>query len=194
MDKLKYIIKFLISLVSEPAQTWDYLSTGDQPEAKPDYMQRNYYLPLLGIMSVVLFVCGAMYGQDGDATFDVERGMQLMVPCLVAYFVAPYVAVEVLWLINGHYYKVPDASKERLTIFVFYCMSFLIAVEMLTAILPWVRFFGFITIYLLFITWNGVTTYVRIDEGNRWFYAFLSAVVIGASEYGFKQLLVLMQG
>lgn len=195
MNQIKYIVRFLISLISEPEQTWNYLATEGTKESKPDYMLWNYYYPLLGFMSLVLFVFAGLRGPaDSDASFDIQYGMTQMVPVLVAYFVGPYLALLLIKQALVNIFELPNPDKDRLMNFVFYCTSFLMALEMLMAVFPAIRFFQFIALYLVYITWNGSHVYIRVEERRRWLFGFLSFLVIFFSPSIIQHLLQFLQG
>lgn len=179
MNKAKYIVKYLISLVTQPEQTWLYLSKGEVNESKPQYMQANYYLPLLGLMSLFIFCTTGSASEDG---FSLEHGMKSMVPALVAYFVSPYIAMFILKeILPTQYFKVMKPDSDRLHLYVFYSTSYLMAVEMAASLIPSLSFIRLAAYYLIYITWTGAYTMVRVEEHRRWIFGFLSFAIIYAS-------------
>ncbi len=194
MEQAKYIVKFLILLISHPQDLWVYLSSDDVAESKPEYVQQHFFLPLLGFMALVIFLCEGFHGAVGDATFDLQQGMKQMVPCLVAFLVGPYLAQMLLKATLERLYRMPHPSKDRVHLFVFYSTSFLMVLEMLLAFIPSIRFFSFIVIYLFYITWTGGTTIIRIEERRRWVFGFVAAVIIYFSSHLFISIVQRMQG
>lgn len=194
MNRLKYILKFLILLVYRSRELWDYLSNGEVDESSPDYMQRNFYLPLLGFMALEIFLCEGFHSPAAGSTFDLQYGMLQMVPKLVAFFVGPYIAMMLLKELLVTWFKVEHPSKDRVNLFVFYNTSFLVALEMLLAFAPAIRFFWFIVLYLLYLTWSGASTYIRVGEHQRWVFSLASALVIYYSSHLLITLLQHMQG
>lgn len=193
MEQAKYIIRYLLLLISHPQELWDYLTSEGVEESKPDFVQQHYYLPLLGFMALVILLCEGFYSKEVPG-FDLQNGMKMMVPYLVAFLVGPYVAMMVLKGLLVNYYKVEHPSQERLHLFVFYSTSFLMALEMLLSFIPQIRFFSFIVVYLVYITWTGTTTIVRVDERHRWVFGFISALIIYYSSHVFVLLIQRMQG
>ena len=194
MHQFKYVIQFLIPLITQPAQAWQYLVETDTDRSRPDQMQRNYYLPMLGFMSLVVFLCSAYHRVDTRMTFDVQYGMTEMVPLLVGYLVGPYVTVLLLRPLLVHWFDLPDPDHDRLHLFVFYSTSFLVALEMLVAIIPGIRFFSFIFIYLVYITFSGSESYVRVPHYKRWMFGIVSFLVIYFVPKLIIHLLQKMQG
>ncbi len=194
MTQFKDIVTFLISLISQSDQAWNYLATAEAKESKPDYMLRNYYYPLLGIMSLVVFIFAGLRSPDPEVNFDFQYGMMQMVPILVAYFVGPYLALMLIKQVLILLFELPNPDKDRLTNFVFYSTSFLMALEMLMAAFPAIRFFQFIALYLVYITWNGSHTYIRVAEKKRWLFGFVSFLVIFFSPSLIQHLLQYLQG
>ena len=179
MDKAKLIVKYLISLITQPEQTWIYLANQDVDEAKPQYMQTNYYLPLLGFMSLFIFV---VTGMDGVGSFSLQKGMTSMVPATVAYFVAPYLAMFIIReLLTSCIFKMSNPDHDRLQLYVFYSTSYLMLVEMAAAMMPSFAFIRLAAYYLIYITWTGSHTMIRVEEHRRWMFGFVAFMVINFS-------------
>jgi len=194
LNQFKYIVKFLIALITQSDQAWSYLATADAKESKPDYMLWNFFYPLLGFMSLVVFLFAGWRGPDPAVRFDFQYGMTQMVPVLVAYFVGPYLALALIRQMLITLFHLPHPDKNRLTNFVFYSTSFLMALEMLMAAFPAIRYFQFIALYLVYITWNGSHTYIRVEERRRWLFGFMSFLVIFFSPRVIQHLLQFLQG
>lgn len=195
MEQATYIVRFLIQLIAHPKDLWEYLASSEgAEESKPEVVQQRYFLPLLGFMALVIFLCEGFHGATGEMSFDLQCGMKRMVPRLVAFLVGPYLAQMLLKIMLEHFFKMPHPSKERLHHFVFYCTSFLMVLEMLLAFIPSIRFFSFIVLYLIYITWSGATTIIRIDDKHQWKFGFFSALVIYFSSHLFISLIESMQG
>ena len=191
MDKAKYIVKYLISLTTQPEQTWLYLAKEDVEEAKPQFMQTNYYLPLLGFMSLFIFVVA---GMAGEGSFSLPNGMTSMVPATVAFFVAPYLAMFILReLLPTGWFKLPNPDQDRLQLYVFYSTSYLMLVEMVASLMPSFAFIRLAAYYLIYITWTGATIMVRVDERKRWLFGFVAFIVINFSPSIIISLLKFMQ-
>lgn len=195
MEQAKYIVKFLLMLISHPETLWEYLTSGEEvEESKPDYMQQHFYLPLLGFMALFIFLCEGFHGAEGDAMFNLQFGMKQMVPCLVAFLVGPYLAQLLIKMLLEIHYKVPNPNKEHTHLFVFYCTSFLIALEMLLAFIPSFRYLSIIVFYIVYLTWTGSTTIIKVDEKHRWVFCVLSALIIWVSSYLVMHIVQRMQG
>ena len=194
MEQARYILRFLILLISHPQQLWEYLTTDGVEESKPDYVQRKYFFPLLGFMALVIFLCEGFHHASPDTAFDLQFGMTKMVPCLVAFLVGPYLAMMLLKELLVRFYKMSHPNSARIHLFVLYSTSFLMALEMLLAFIPSIRFFSFIVVYLIYITWTGSTSIIRIQEHHRWVFGFLSAVIIYFSSHLLITIIEHMQG
>lgn len=165
-------------MITQPEQMWQYLAQARGAETRPDAVQKNYYLPLLGYMSLVVFLCAAFRGPETDVTFDYQYGMKQMVPLLIAYFLGPLVAILVFNLSLRHLFGMEDPDKDRVQLFVFYCTSFLMALEILEALIPSIRFLGLIFVYLVYITFSGASTYIRVEHNQRWKAGFVAFLLI----------------
>lgn len=179
MQQLKYIIKYLLSLLNEPEQTWKYLKDGDVKEAKLDYMQTNYYLPMMGVVAVCLFLM-AGWGK----TFNIEHAMKTAVSFVAGFFLAPYLASVLLEKTYGRIMKY-TFDKDRLQLFVGYSLSFLMLVRLFSASFPHIKFLTFCSLYIVYIIWCAADVYVGIGEKDRWkftttafFEIWLSPIII----------------
>lgn len=191
MDKAKYIVKYLISIVTRPEQTWEYLAKGEVNESKPQYMQTNYYLPLLGFMSLFIFLMAGLHNEDG---FSLEAGMTQMVPALVAYFLGPYLAMFILReILPLKYFNVQNPDQDRLQLYVFYSSSYLILVEMAAALIPTITFVRLAAYYLIYITWSGAYTLIPVEDKRRWIFGLLSFFAIYLSPAVVTRILEFMQ-
>lgn len=191
MDKAKYIVKYLISLVTQPEQTWLYLAKGEAPESKPQYMQTNYYLPLLGFMALFLFLTAGIGSEEG---FSLQVSMKNMVPATVAYFVGPYLAMFLLReLLTSRFFKMANPDQDRLQLYVFYSTSYLMLVEMAVSLIPTIAFIQLAAYYLIYITWTGAHTMIRVEESRRWMFGFLAFGIIYCSPVVVIKILQFMQ-
>lgn len=191
MDKAKYIIKYLILLVTQSEQMWQHLSKKDVEESKPQYMMTNYYWPLLGFMALFVFVASGYSRDDG---FVLQEGMTAMVPSLVGFFIGPYLAIFLLKeMLPTRFFEVREPDQDRLHLFVFYCTSFLVLIEILCSLIPSISFMQLFAYYLVYITWTGSTTMIRVPDNHRWMFSFVSCVVIYFSPVLTIKILQLMQ-
>lgn len=193
MKQIKYIVGFLISLATEPEQTWTALAKGNTADSRTDYMQHNYYFPLLGFMSLMVFLFGGLYETADGELFNLQRAMMMMVPPLVGFFVGPYLAVFIIRPLLVNFLHVPNPDSTRLQLFVFYSTSFLVALQAVIAVLPSIRFLQFVAYYLVYITWCGSSIYIRVEQGKRWFFGFASFLIIYMSPDVVMRLLRLFQ-
>lgn len=194
MLKLKYIFRILVSLVTNPSETWSYLSTANTSEAKTEYMFRNFYYPLLGIMAAIVLVSNGFSMSLEDENFSLQQGMIIMVPVLVAYFVGPYLSQSFLRVLLRFFFHLSDPDKKRLTLFVFYCTGFLMAVECVIAILPGIQFLMFLRLYIVYLTWSASSNYIPVSETRRWMFGFVSALVLFSIPFIVKSFLHAVQG
>lgn len=186
VQQLKYIIKYLLSLINNPEQTWQYLKDGDVPEAKPEYMQTNYYFPMLGAIGLFLFVKSG-WGEP----FDIESAMKSSVSFITAYFVAPYLAIFILEKLYG---KIRNFTfdKAKLTLFVGYCLSFLMLVRIFSASFPHIKFLIFCSLYLPYIIWCGAEVFIGIAEKERWKFTILAFGAMWFSPFLVEKLMSIM--
>ena len=128
MQQLKYIIKYLLSLINDPEQTWKYLKDGDVDESKHEYMQNNYYLPLMGVVALFIFLKTGW----GDR-FDIETAIKAATSFAAAFFVGPILANVLMRQTYGRVMNF-KFDNEKLNLFIGYSLSFLMLVRMFSAI------------------------------------------------------------
>lgn len=186
VQQLKYILKYLLSLINEPEQTWNYLKDGDVDESKPDYMQNNYYLPMMGVVALLLFLM-----KGWGTPFDIEHAMKTVVSFLAAFFLSPYLAS---FLLNQTYgrMKQMEFDKDKLQIFVGYCLSFLMLVNLFSASFPTIKFLTFCSLYLFYIIWCASDVFMGIEEKERWKFTAIAFFMIWLSPIIIEKLMSLM--
>lgn len=186
MQQVKYIVKYLLSLVSEPEQTWKFLSEGDVDESKPDYVQTNYYLPLMGAIAVGMFILSGW-----GLSFDIEKAMKAAVNFLAAYFAGPFLAQAVVKIVNNKWFQI-NLTETKLNVFVSYAMSFLMVIQLFSAAFPTVKFIQFSALYLFYIVWCASDQFFGIIETNRWKFTTAGFFIIWASPKVIQMLMSLM--
>lgn len=190
MQKLKYIVKYLIPMISEPEQFWDFLAKEKNDMSKVDFMLSNIFFPMLGVMSLAVFLIA---GLSGEGFFELQRAMTYMVPRLVAFFVGPYIAMFLLKESLSAFFGVPVPDRDRLQLYVFYSTGFLMVIEVLVALVPSIKFLQLASYYLIYITWCGAYTLIRVEEKRRWMFGLVAFLVIYFAPSLIKDLLILLQ-
>lgn len=191
MNQLKYICQTLLALILQPEETWQRLAKSRGPETQPEEVQKDFFLPLLGYMSLIVFVCAALRGQG---TFDYQLGMKSTVPVLIAYFMGPFLSIMLLNLTLTNIIQMPHPDKNRVQVYVYYCTSFLMVAEVLLALIPSVKFFKFIILYLLYITFGGSVTFIRVPQDRRWFFGIIAFALIWSCPWVISALMHRLQG
>lgn len=186
VQQLKYILKYLLSLINEPEQTWKYLKDGDVDESKPEYMQTNYYLPMMGVVAILLFLL-----RGWGSPFDMEHAMKAAVSFLAAYFLGPFLANV---LLQKTYGKMMNFSfdKDRLQVFIGYCMSFLMLVKLFSASFPHIKFLTFCALYVFYIVWSASDVYFGVAEKDRWRFTAVASFSVWLSPYIIERLMSMM--
>lgn len=177
-------------MTSEPEQFWGFLSKGKDPMSKTDFMQSNIFLPLLGVMSLAIFLIA---GLSGEGFFDLQHAMTYMVPRLVAFFAGPYIAMFLLKEMLPAFFKMPSPDRDRLQLYVFYSTGFLMLVEVFVALIPSIKFLQLASYYLIYITWSGSFTLIRVEEKHRWVFGFVAFLVIYFAPSLIRDFVVFMQ-
>lgn len=177
-------------MISSPEQFWSYLAKGKDDMSKSDFMQSNIFLPLLGVMALAIFLIA---GLSGQGPFDLQHAMTYMVPRLVAFFVGPYIAMFLIKEVLPAFFHVPAPDRNRLQLYVFYCTGFLMLVEVFVTMVPSIKFLQFANYYLIYITWSGAYTFIRVEEKRRWVFGFMAFVIIYFAPSLIKDFVVFMQ-
>lgn len=175
MERAKYILKYLLSLINNPQQTWKFLADGEAEESKLDYMQANYYLPAMGVVALLLFLMAGW-----GTPFDLEQAIKQAFIFLASYFAGQYLANVVLRKIYDRFFGL-ILDNDRLQVFVSYSLSFLMLVELFSASFPGVKFIAFCALYLFYIVWCATDVYFGIPEKNRWKFSSIAFFVMWGS-------------
>ena len=186
MQQLKYIIKYLLSLINDPEQTWKYLKDGDVDEAKHEYMQNNYSLPLMGVVTLFLFLKTGW----GDR-FDIETAIKAATSFAAAFFVGPILANVLMRQTYGRMMNF-TFDNEKLNLFIGYSLSFLMLVRMFSASFPHIRFLTFCSFYLFYIIWCAADVYIGIGEKERWKFTVAAFFEIWLSPIIIEKLMSMM--
>lgn len=177
-------------MISEPEQFWDFLAKEKNDMSKVDFMLSNIFFPMLGVMSLAVFLIA---GLSGEGFFELQRAMTYMVPRLVAFFVGPYIAMFLLKESLSAFFGVPVPDRDRLQLYVFYSTGFLMVIEVLVALVPSIKFLQLASYYLIYITWCGAYTLIRVEEKRRWMFGLVAFLVIYFAPSLIKDLLILLQ-
>lgn len=155
-------------MINDPGQTWTYLNDQEVKESKPEYMQNNYYLPMMAVVAVLIFLM-----KGWGTPFDMEDAMKAAVSFLAAYFLGLFLAN---FLVQQTFVKLLGFpfDKDKLQVFVGYCMSFLMLVELFSATFPHIKFLSFTAFYLFYIIWCATDTYFGLAEKLRWRFTLLT--------------------
>lgn len=181
MEQIKHVFKYLILITTTPEETWSYLANGGSKDADADEMNKQFYMPWLVIASaIILFfrVKDSYYADfNPEVMRSVSEGMREMVPFLVSYFAAPFVAVMLLREIYPLFMGM-QIDKRRLEVLVCYSMSFVILTEVVCAILPHIKLLQFAAIYLVYIIWCGSSAFAGVTDSKRWQFTVSSTCLI----------------
>lgn len=187
MKQLKYIIKYLISLITNPEQTWNYLADEDVDEANPEYVQTNFYLPMLGVVSVFVFVINGW-----GSPFNLEHAMKSAIPFIVAYFASQYLS-EFLMQKTYQKFKGSEFDKDRLNVLVLYGLSYLMLVALFTTLFPQIKFLSFCSIYLVYIVWASADKFMNIPLKDKVKFTAISFFIIWMSPAIIERLMSMME-
>lgn len=186
MQQLKYILKFLLSLINESQQTWNSLKDENANESKLEYMQTNYYLPMMGVVALLIFVLVGW-----GSPFDIEHAMKDAVSFLAAFFLSPYLANVVLRKAFAKFMNI-TFDKEKLQVFISYSLSYLMLVRLFTATFPHIKFLTFCSLYIFYIVWSASDVYMGVPEKNRWKFTAMASIAMLLSPIVVEEIMSLM--
>ena len=187
MEQLRLIVKFFLSLVVNPEQTWQYLSDPSVREADVDYVQRNYYLPMMGAIAVVVFILTGIHFEP----FNLEHAMKASVAFLVAFFAGPYVAEFILQHFMVRFYDT-EPDKQRLQLFVYYTLSYEMGVQLVSRLMPSIRFADLLVVYLAYIVWCASAIFFGIEERRRLSFSIWTTVILFITHWSIVAIMQLM--
>lgn len=168
MEELRCIIHYVRGLLAHPTETWKELSDPEQPAANLDYMQRNFYYPLLGAGTLLISLLhgnGVMLRSPlpADAPFSLEFALRGAVAFALSYFAGPRLASLLISLFCSRLGGL-ELDRRRLEVFVTYNMGILILCDMFCALLPNFTFLTLISMYVLYVALEGVDNFMQIGR------------------------------
>lgn len=181
MEELRFILKYVSGLLSRTDETWTRLAEPDCKEGQADYMLRCYYWPMMGVGALIIFLLhgnGVMLHSKlpFDAPFSLEYAMKGMVAFVLSYAAGPTLARLLLQqcfssLTHIHF------DKNQIEVFVHYCMSIVMLVELLCACLPYFTFLSFIGLYVIYIVYVGTDVYLKLQTARNFFMTLAAAFI-----------------
>ncbi|MBP5715897.1 MAG: hypothetical protein J6W69_02145 [Bacteroidales bacterium] len=186
MEELRCIIHYVRGLLAHPTETWKELSEPEQPAANLEYMQRNFYYPLLGVGTLLIFLLhgnGVMLRSPlpVDAPFSLEYALRGAVAFALSYFAGPRLASLIIALLCSRMAGM-ELERRRLEVFVSYNMGVLILCDMFCALLPNFTFLTLVSMYVLYVALEGVDNFMQIGR-MRGMFAVISCVSIYLSPH-----------
>lgn len=183
MTELRYIFKYVKDLLSNTEETWTRMRDPNLPEGQIEYLLRYFYWPLLGVGAICIFLLhgnGVMLNSklEYDDPFSFETGLRGMVSFVLGYAAAPSLASLIIREVFCRLSNM-EFDRNRLDVFVHYCISIVMLVELLCAFLPTLTFISFIGLYTLYIVWLGAAVYLEISSSTSLrFFVFVSFLAI----------------
>ena len=173
MEELRFILKYVYGLLSHTEEVWTRLTDAECKEGKVDYMLRCYYWPLMGVGALLIFLLhgnGVMLHSklSFDSPFSFEYAMKGMVAFALSYAAGPTFARLLIQQLFSGVTKI-TIDKSQMEIFVHYCMSIVMLVDMLCACLPYFTFLSFIGLYVIYVLYLGTEHYLQLKMARGYF-------------------------
>lgn len=189
MEELRCIIHYVRGLFAHATETWRALAEPDEPAANLEYMQRNFYYPLLGIGSLLIFILhgnGVMLNSPlkGDDPFSLEFALRGSVAFALSYFAGPRLATLMIGLFCNKLAAM-QLDRRKLEVFVSYNMGLLIVFDMFCAFLPNLTFLTLMSVYVLYVAFEGIDNFMQITRMRG-----VLAVVSCASIYAAPHIII----
>ena len=173
MEEIRFILKYVSGLLARTEETWANLTNPDCKEGEPDYMLRCYYWPLMGVGALIIFLLhgnGVMLHSKlpFDAPFSMEYAMKGMVAFALSYAAGPTFARLLIQQVYGSMTNV-NLEKNQMEIFVHYCMSIVMLIDLLCSCLPYFTFLSFIGLYVIYVVYVGSDQYLQLKTARGFF-------------------------
>lgn len=178
------ILKLLALFLTHPDEAWRGVSARDTDRRAVDDMLRDYYFPLLGGGAAGLFIAEGW----GVTPFGWDVAIRGGATLLIAYFAGCYLAT---FLVRELCKTVCETATEphRVTGFVAYSMSFILAVEIITGCFPSMKFLSVICLYIIYIIWCGAHHYLLVREDMRLRFSIFASLIIVLAPYAIRRIL-----
>lgn len=182
------IFTTLLLLITQPAKAWTFLSKKE--ETHQEYLTRFVY-PLILLATVSAFL-GKLYQEHDDAMQIAIKEATIVLTTLVGGF---YLAAFALKQVATRWYPTVKGDSRFFQRYVGYtsCITFIII-----SVLELIPDFFFVKVgelYVIYIIWESIGTFVKLDEKKRIsFTAIFSALILLSPIIIEKILFSLMPG
>jgi hypothetical protein len=156
---LKQLFILLFKLIVEPGKTWDQLAVKE--EKKNEDFYKSYLYPVLGIIALLSFVGILVSGGQ----FEVQNALKMVIKQIAVYFGSFYLASLFLSeFVMPRFKRTKDTCLcER---FMGYSSALVYVIAMIKSLFPAFSFLLLILVYSVYIIWEGVVRYIKMEEEN----------------------------
>lgn len=164
-------------MMFSPSEMWEALDQNEGKENEPEAVFTNYYMPLLGMVSLVLFLRSGYAGDWG--AFNYGLALKTVTLFAVRFFMLPFLVGYVFREAAAYWKMMPSKFiTSRLQVFVLYCFSYIMFVSIAQSMLPGIKFVSLVALYLVVIALHGSEKYLRVYDDFILTVTILSTIVI----------------
>ncbi|MDR2087083.1 MAG: YIP1 family protein [Dysgonamonadaceae bacterium] len=168
---LKQLFILLFALITDPNKAWNRLAEKQEDRRNEDFY-KSYLYPVVGLIALLSFT-GTLFALG---KFDVQIALKIVIKQIAVYFGGFYLASIVFseWLFPRFKEGKDIHLCER---FIGYSSALIYAVAMLKSLLDW-PFLPLIVFYSIYMIWEGVVNYLKVEEENLVKCTLLSGIIV----------------
>ncbi|MDR1779382.1 MAG: YIP1 family protein [Tannerella sp.] len=160
----------LTGLIFKPKETWREIPQGeDEHEA---FLCRFVY-PVLGLVALAAFVGVFFNRKEFDLVIALKSSIKECVSYGGGFFLGAYLLNEI-W---GAIFKRQKDIKLCL-FFVGYSSSVMYVLSIIMSLLPEVFFLRVLTVYTVYVIWEGAIPFMHVDEGEQMKFTVLASLIV----------------
>jgi hypothetical protein len=184
---VKTIIETLILLVTQPAKAWKLIA--DRKETHEEFLSHFIY-PLIGVCALSAFV-GELFG-SGES--NVQNALKEATGVLTSLFAGYYAASFAVKQISMRWFPM-EGDIRFFQRYIGYAMAITFVITAILELMPDFFFIRIGELYVFYIVWESVGTFVQVEEKKRVRFATAVSAFILLSPYVIEKVLfALMPG
>lgn len=167
---LKDIARLILDITLQPAVTWKKL---DEEQVEQGVFMKKTLYPMFAIITLTAFL-GVLFTRK---EFDFELAIKSAILAFLTFFGGFFLSVYLLNEVAEKYFKLPKNSRLSV-LFVGYSSLSMYAIYIILTLIPQFFFLRIFYLYTVYIVWEGVIPFMKIDESDQLKFTVASTVIV----------------
>lgn len=178
---IKILFEQLYRLIFQPAKAWNILSEKaentqsslNKRQSENDSFFKDYLYPAIGIVALLSFL-GILFNRK---EFDVQLALKATISATLSLFVGFYLASFLLSEAMGRLFS-EEKHYRRCERFAGYSSALVYVLYMFLAVFPEFSFLYLLSLYSIYMIWEGATPYMHIAEDQKVKFTVIASAII----------------